>query len=156
MSRPIAATGRRWIGRHGRWPGRRPSGPVRRCVAARPRRRWGWRPNITPPLWEQDFGAWEEPGATIPDLGPLPPEALAAARPPGGESFLDMAARVQPVLEGARGTTAVIAHAGTVRAALALAIGPAALSFAVAPLSLTILARTPAGWAVEAVNRVAP
>ncbi len=116
----------------------------------------GLAPEYHPPLWEQDFGAWEEPGATIPDLGPLPPEALAAARPPGGESFLDMAARVQPVLEGARGTTAVIAHAGTVRAALALAIGPAALSFAVAPLSLTILARTPAGWAVEAVNRVAP
>ncbi|CAM3162664.1 alpha-ribazole phosphatase [Paracoccus aminovorans] len=116
----------------------------------------GLSPDYHPALWEQDFGAWEAPGATIPDLGPLPPEALAAARPPGGESFLDMAARVQPVLEDASGVTAIIAHAGTVRAALALAVGPAALSFSVAPLSLTILSRTPGGWAVEAVNRIAP
>ncbi|RDD70374.1 histidine phosphatase family protein [Paracoccus versutus] len=113
-------------------------------------------PEWHPGLWEQDFGAWEEPGAMIPDLGPLAPEALVRQRPPGGESFLDMAARVQPLLEQARGTVAIVAHAGTVRAALALAVGPAALSFSVAPLSLTILSRSPAGWAVEAVNRVAP
>jgi len=116
----------------------------------------GLSPDYHPALWEQDFGAWEEPGAEIPDLGPLPPETLAEARPPGGESFLDMAARVQALLERARGTTAIIAHAGTVRAALALAVGPAALSFSVAPLSLTVLTRSPGGWAVEAVNRVAP
>ncbi len=113
-------------------------------------------PEWHPALWEQDFGAWEQPGAAIPDLGPLPPAELARQRPPGGESFLDMAARVQPLLARAQGTVAVIAHAGTVRAALALAVGPAALSFSVAPLSLTILSRSPAGWAVEAVNRVAP
>ncbi|RQP05267.1 MAG: histidine phosphatase family protein [Paracoccus sp. BP8] len=116
----------------------------------------GLAPEWQPALWEQDFGAWEEPGAIIPDLGPLPPEQLARQRPPGGESFLDMAARVQPLLDRARGTVAIVAHAGTVRAALALAVGPAALSFSVAPLSLTVLSRSPAGWAVEAVNRVAP
>lgn len=116
----------------------------------------GLEPACHPALWEQDFGAWEEPGAQVPDLGPLPPEALAAARPPGGESFLDMAARVQPLLESARGTVAIIAHAGTVRAALALAVGPAALSFSVAPLSLSLMTRHPGGWAIEAVNRVAP
>lgn len=115
----------------------------------------GLAPEYHPPLWEQDFGQWEEPGAEIPDLGPLPLAELAAHRPPGGESFLDMCARVQPVLEQVRDTTAIIAHAGTARAALAMAIGPAALSFAVAPLSLTILTRTPGGWAIEAVNRVA-
>ncbi|HWL55387.1 MAG TPA: histidine phosphatase family protein [Paracoccus sp. (in: a-proteobacteria)] len=112
------------------------------------------RPEIVPELWEQDFGDWEQTG--ISDLGPLPPEALAVHRPPGGESFLDMAGRVQRVLAEASGTVAIVAHAGTVRAALALAVGPAALSFSVAPLSLTILSRSSGGWAVEAVNRVAP
>ena len=113
-------------------------------------------PEYHPALWEQDFGQWEEPGAEIPDLGPLPIAELAAHRPPGGESFLDMCARVQPMLAQAQGTVAIIAHAGTARAALAMAVGPAALSFSIAPLSLTILARTPGGWAIEAVNRVAP
>ena len=117
-------------------------------------------PEYHPNLWEQDFGACEEPGAAIPDLGPLPVAELAAHRPPGGESFLDMCARVQPQLAQAQtqglGTVAIIAHAGTARAALAMAVGPAALSFSIAPLSLTILARSPGGWAIEAVNRVAP
>ena len=116
----------------------------------------GISPEYHPALWEQDFGQWEEPGTVIPDLGPLPVAELAAHRPPGGESFLDMAARVRPLLTKAQGTTAIIAHAGTARAALAMVIGPAALSFSIAPLSLTILTRTPGGWAVEAVNRVAP
>lgn len=114
----------------------------------------GLSPRLQPELWEQDFGAWERAGP--PDLGPMSPQALAAHRPEGGESFLNMAARVQPVLLQARGTVAILAHAGTVRAALALAVGPAALSFSVAPLSLTILSRSTGGWAVEAVNRVAP
>lgn len=114
----------------------------------------GLAPEFLPDLWEQDFGAWEQDG--IPDLGILPPERLAAQRPPQGESFLDMAARVQPLLARATGTTAIVAHAGTVRAALALAVGPGALSFSVAPLSLTILSHSSGGWAVEAVNRIAP
>lgn len=107
-----------------------------------------------PRLLEQDFGAWEGlPFAELPDLGPLAPEALAAHRPPGGESFLDMAARVRPVLEAASGTTAIIAHAGTVRAALSLVTGPAAaLAFAVAPLSLTVMTRHGGQWSIECVN----
>lgn len=128
--------------------------PARRCrqtCAA-----LGLSPEYHPALWEQDFGAWEEPGATIPDLGPLPPEALAAHRPPGGESFSDMCARVQPLLDQAQGTVAIIAHAGTARAALAMVTGATALSFSIAPLSLTVMTRTSGGWAVEAANRVAP
>ncbi|KGJ03999.1 alpha-ribazole phosphatase [Paracoccus halophilus] len=116
----------------------------------------GLVPEYHADLWEQDFGAWEEPGASPPDLGLLPVRDLAAHRPPGGESFLDMAARVQPVLNRARGNTAIIAHAGTARAALALAVGPAALSFSVAPLSLTVMTRAGDIWAIEAVNRISP
>lgn len=130
------------------------SSPARRCrqtCAA-----LGLGPEYHPALWEQDFGAWEAPGAEIPDLGPLPLTELAAHRPPGGESFSDLCARVQPQLAQAQGTVAIVAHAGTARAALAMVVGPAALSFSIAPLSLTILTRTPAGWAVEAVNRLAP
>ncbi len=106
-----------------------------------------------PRLLEQDFGAWEGlPFDRIPDLGPLPATALAEHRPPGGESFADMAARARPALEAATGTVAVIAHAGTVRAALSLVVGPAALGFAVVPLSLTIITRGGGRWSVECVN----
>lgn len=104
-------------------------------------------------LWEQDYGAWEGlTYAELPDLGPLMPDALARHRPEGGESFLDMAARVQPVLEGLETDTLLVAHAGTVRAALALVVGDAALSFSVAPLSLTMLRRAGTAWAIEGVN----
>ena len=95
--------------------------------------------------------------ADLPDLGPLPREALADRRPPGGESFADMAARVIPALEAlaaADGPVAVVAHAGTVRAGLALAIGsvPAALAFEVAPLSLTRLRCLDGAFSVACVN----
>ncbi len=116
----------------------------------------GAAPEFHDDLWEQDFGIWEgKPYAELPDLGPLPPAALAAYHPPGGESFDDMAARVQARLKHAEGCVAVIAHAGVVRAGLALAVGPAALSFSVAPLSLTVLHRSAESWAIEAVNRIA-
>lgn len=112
-------------------------------------------PRLIPDLWEQDFGAWEDmPAAEIPDLGPLPPKDLARHRPPQGESFDDMCARVRPILETARTPVIIIAHAGTARAALSMVVGAAALSFAIAPLSLTQMSRTPGGWAVEGVNRV--
>lgn len=110
-----------------------------------------------PRLWEQDFGAWEGLDA-LPDLGPLAPEALAGHRPPGGESFADLCARSLPALAGLAtgGRVAVVAHAGTVRAGLAMAFGaPApALAFEVAPLSATILRLLAGGGiSVAAVNR---
>lgn len=112
-------------------------------------------------LWEQDFGAWEGLGfADLPDLGPLPAAALAAHRPPGGESFADLCARVAPVLgdlASRGGRVAVVAHAGVVRAALATALGAVApaLAFSVAPLSLTQITALPGGgWSIGGVNRV--
>lgn len=109
-------------------------------------------------LWEQDFGAWE--GAAydhLPDLGPMSQAELAVTAPPGGESFADVCARITPALEElARrgGRIAVVAHAGTVRAALARALGsaPSALAFRIAPLSLTRIEASAAGWAIDAVN----
>jgi alpha-ribazole phosphatase len=112
-------------------------------------------------LWEQDFG--DEDGvayADLPDLGDLSRDLLAHRRPPSGESFSDMVARALPGLEAAAalarggGPVAVVAHAGTVRAAIAHAIGsvPAALAFEIAPLSVTRLRCLPDGFAVVAVN----
>lgn len=105
-------------------------------------------------LWEQDFGDWEgRPYAELPDLGRKSAPQLASHRPPGGESFDDMAARLASLFNDLQGDRLIIAHAGTVRAALSQVVGPAALSFAVAPLSLSTLLRLgPGEWSVEAVN----
>jgi alpha-ribazole phosphatase len=114
-------------------------------------------------LWEQDFGAWDgRPFADLPDLGALARNAMAAHAPEGGESFRAMAERVRPALieaaDEARmlgGVVAVVAHAGTVRAGLALAMGdvPGALAFEVAHLSATRLRCLPGGaFAVVSVN----
>ena len=110
-----------------------------------------------PRLWEQDFGTWDgAPLADLPDLGPLPPAELAHYRPPKGESFADLCARVVPALadHAQPGQTVIVAHAGTVRAALALALGSVegALAFDVSPLSVTRIARLPGGWQVRTVN----
>ncbi|MGB3148694.1 MAG: histidine phosphatase family protein [Paracoccaceae bacterium] len=111
-----------------------------------------------PRLWEQDFGLWEGlPYADLPDLGPLTAAALADYRPPGGESFTDLCARIAPALEeiAEKGSATIVAHAGTIRAALALALGtaPAALAFGVSHLSATRIQRLPGGtWSVSSVN----
>lgn len=108
---------------------------------------------IDPALWEQDFGAWEGlPYAELPDLGPLTTNQLAHHRPEAGESFVDLCARITPALRALTRDTLIVAHAGTVRAALSLVAGNGALSFAVAPLSLTILHRHGDLWSVEATN----
>jgi alpha-ribazole phosphatase len=111
-------------------------------------------------LWEQDFGAWEGvPFAELPDLGALSSEELAQHRPPKGESFSDLCARVTPALYALAqrtGCVAVIAHAGVIRAGLALALEAQApaLRFEVAPLSVSEIVSIPGhGWSVAGVNR---
>lgn len=127
--------------------------PARRCVQTAEAL---YGPCTTDPrLWEQDFGAWEGM-ATPPDIGPLTRAGIAAHRPPGGESFADLFARTAPALReiaGLGGTVAVIAHAGTVRAALGLALGRAedGLAFQIAPLSLTRLVFA-GEWSIASVN----
>lgn len=134
--------------------------PARRCLETAAALCPGLTPETDPRLWEQDFGAWEGlPFAELPDLGPLAGAALAAHRPPRGESFADLCTRVRPSLEAlaARGgRVAVVAHAGVVRAALARVMGDVggALAFQVAPLSLTRIIAGPGGWSIACVNRV--
>ena len=140
---------------------RQAAGPVDRWISSPARRCrqtltaiWGDTTQTTEDarLWEQDFGEWDGLNlADVPDIGELSPEQLAEHRPPGGESFRDVCARLQPALldwvaHVGDGRLAIVAHAGVVRAALALAFKSddrdcqaRALSFAVDPLSLTHL-----------------
>ena len=74
-------------------------------------------------------------------------EAAGLALPPGAMERLSLALGERDIL--------AVVHAGTIRAALALALGlePAqALRFAVQPLSLTRVDRISAEWRVECVN----
>ncbi|MGE5545483.1 MAG: histidine phosphatase family protein [Solirubrobacterales bacterium] len=122
-------------------------------------------PLVEPELVEQDFGRWQ--GKSWMELEAAKDPGLAGFwadpaenTPPGGESFGTMCARVARAIlrhseqNPGRDIVAIV-HAGTVRAALAMALGitPAqALRFAVQPLSLTRLDATPDGWRVECVN----
>jgi alpha-ribazole phosphatase len=70
-------------------------------------------------LLEMDFGDWENQV-----WSDVPREALdrwacdvAGFRPPGGESFADLIARVGAALDALSGPHLIVAHAGVVRAA---------------------------------------
>lgn len=121
---------------------------------------------IEPDLQEQDFGRWQ--GRRWAELDSLHDPLVtafwqdpAAAVPPGGESFEALIARVgatilrlNEVYEGR--DIIAIAHAGTIRAALVVALGlapRAALSFVIDPLSLTRLDAVGDGWRVAGVNQ---
>ena len=124
-------------------------------------------PIIEPAFQEQDFGRWQ--GRSWNDLENAKDPALplfwqdpAQAAPPGGESFADQMVRVAQAIDRhshlneGRDVLAV-AHAGTIRAALAHALGlnPArALALVIAPLSLSRIDVMPQGWRVECVNRL--
>ena len=118
-------------------------------------------------LIEQDFGAWQ--GMTYAEItaasgGRKHPLAFAPADmvPDGGESFSSIIPRIAAVIarltkEQAGGDIVAVAHAGTIRAALAVALNlepEAALLFAVATLSLTRLDYLSGAemWRVESVN----
>lgn len=108
-------------------------------------------------LWEQDFGAWEGASyADLPDLGPLERAALAMHRAPEGESFLEVADRMERFLMALSGPgpVAIVAHAGVIRSALGLAIEATAagLSFSIDTLSQTKLIRHNGDWAIQTVN----
>jgi alpha-ribazole phosphatase len=122
-------------------------------------------PEVEADFAEQDFGHWQ--GRTWlelekdkdPALGDFWRDAAETA-PPGGESFADMTGRVAAAIERLNRLYAgrdivAVAHAGTVRAALAhaLDLDPArALRFVVQPLSLTRIDAIADGWRVDGVN----
>jgi alpha-ribazole phosphatase len=127
-------------------------------------------PVVVPELAEQHLGEWQGlERRTFYASRKIGTHALwfapAAERPPGGESFTDLVERVFPAIERLnrehQGRDIVaVTHGGTIRAALALALGlepQAALAFSVENCSLTRLDHLAgdggAGlWRVVAVN----
>jgi len=139
-------------------------------LAADRTRHNGATPVAVPEFAEQHLGEWQgrerkpfyaERGVGTRTLWFAP----AHERPPGGESFLDLVERVHPAIERLtrqhRGRDIVaVTHGGTIRAALALALGiepEGALSFLIENCSLTRLdylspEGAPGLWRVAAVN----
>ena len=86
---------------------------------------------VDPRLIEMDFGAWE--GRPWSDLPRVELDAWAAdllhARPHGGETVAELAARTDAALAAARRGAVpalLVTHAGVIKAALAARDGPAA------------------------------
>jgi broad specificity phosphatase PhoE len=109
-------------------------------------------------LAETHYGDWS--GRRLIDVAHAAPDALAAwtrdpaFRPPGGESFDAVRARVGAWLDALNtldmpGHVVAFTHASVIRAALLHALGAPSASFRqieIAPLSVTALRRTPGGW----------
>ena len=126
-------------------------------------------PVIEPDLAEQNFGDWQ--GRVRAELYDSLPEthpfwlAPADTAPPGGESFADLVARVHRVilrltLDRPGRDIIAVAHGGTIRAAIGLALGlspDGALSFMTENLWLTRLDHVAVPdrplWRVVSVNR---
>ncbi|MDF3072737.1 MAG: hypothetical protein K0S54_404 [Alphaproteobacteria bacterium] len=129
------------------------------------------RLNIDPGLAEQSFGDWQ--GMTYAELGAqhgeghqfwlVPP----AKRAPNGESFVDLfdraTASIERLTQEHRGRDIVaVAHGGTIRAALGLALNlhpEQAVRFETANVSLTLIEHVEAAdpdhaWRVAWVNHV--
>ena len=129
------------------------------------------RLNIDPGLAEQSFGDWQ--GMTYAELGQqhgeghqfwlVPP----AKRAPNGESFVDLferaTASINRLTQEHRGRDIVaVAHGGTIRAALGLALNlhpEQAVRFETANVSLTLIEHVEAAdpdhaWRVAWVNHV--
>lgn len=125
-------------------------------------------PLVEPAFAEQAFGDWT--GYTWDALGEHPAAKAfwddpATVRPPGdgGESFSDVCARVAPAIDALNQQYAdrdivCVAHAGSIRAALALALGlsPAqALAIDVKNLGLTRLdVLSEDNWRVVGLNQI--
>jgi alpha-ribazole phosphatase len=119
-------------------------------------------------LAEQDFGHWQDrPYDEVWDTedGRRFWDAPATNRPPGGESFTDVMARVSDAIgrwtkQAAVRDVVAVCHAGPIRAALCqarVATPEAALGYEIDNLSLTRidhLGTAAVGWRVGFVNRV--
>lgn len=123
-----------------------------------------------PDLREQSFGAWQglpqEKVYSLPEYKPHRHwRAPAFLRPPEGESFADIMARITPAItrhtQAYQGRDIVaVTHGGTIRAALANALGldpESALAFSTSNLHVTRLDhiaddKEGASWRVALVN----
>ncbi len=140
-----------------------------RSIAAAGRRTIS--PEVETGLGEQDFGDWH--GRSYDELVASAPAhrfwlAPATTTPPNGESFADLCDRVTPVIQRLTrkwvGEDIIaVAHGGTIRAALGLALGldpETSLKFATENLSVTRIdhyTTTPgheATWRVVHMNLV--
>jgi alpha-ribazole phosphatase len=126
---------------------------------------------VEPAFREQCFGEWQ--GMRYDEFASLRDELAhrhwlspAFERPPRGESFADVIARVVPAVIRMTATYAgrdvvAVAHGGTIRAAAALALGldpEAVLALSIDNLSLTRLDHIDdnengAAWRVATINR---
>jgi broad specificity phosphatase PhoE len=118
-----------------------------------------------PDFAEQHLGDWQGiPHEALPALltrpaHPFWPHA-GEEHPPGGESFREVQARVAAVLERLATLLegqdiVIVAHGGSIRAALAHAMGLSpdqALVFSIKNLSLTRIEKHGLDWRVAAVN----
>jgi len=122
----------------------------------------GLAPAVDEAFREQNFGRWtgqrhaeiaREMGAAYETFWRAP----ATNRPPDGESFADQIERVREGIDRLpAGHVVLVVHSGTIRAAVAIALGlsaETAISFVIDPLSLTRLDRLGSAWRVVTVNR---
>lgn len=122
---------------------------------------------VEPDLIEQDLGTYQGLAhAELPPLLASPAHAFwplsADERPPEGESMAEVLTRVGAALERLAEAhdgeeVVAVSHGGTIRAAVAHAMGvgaTAALHLSVQNLSLTRLERHPEGWRVGCVNEL--
>lgn len=107
--------------------GRVLASPARRCrgLAEALAGRDGVALEIDARLWELDFGAWE--GRRWWDIPRAESDPWAedpwAVAPPGGETFAALHARVAAALAEAASGTALVTHAGPIRAARMILTG---------------------------------
>ena len=101
--------------------------PARRCraLAARLAARDGANLTFDPRLREMNFGAWEGVAWDRIDRAESDPWSADpwSLAPPGGETFADVHARVAEVLAAVEPGTALICHAGPIRAARMILTG---------------------------------
>lgn len=125
-------------------------------------------PKPLPALREVSLGAWE--GQRFKTVQTLYPQAfqergdrIADDRPPGGESFRDLQARIWPVFEAiARrfsGHTLIVTHAGVIRVLLCRLLGmPLENLFCIRQThgALNIIELRPENWRIQAINLQSP
>ena len=152
----------KWLPEDGLWL----SSNVRRAIETAKEISGGIKPIEIPAFAEQSFGLWN--GRRWKELSKEESEGFwtnyGEQKAPKGESFRQLLERVTPKIkkmsaENAGGDLIVVAHAGTIRAALALALDlplNSALSMSVSNLSLTKIdafeEANPFAWRVEFAN----